>query len=570
MKRNAVKRSIYLRTFCALAATYLVLMTGFTFFLLLQEKKKSSMELRASALITSNSIESILRDHTDNNNQVTDAIELKKALFSKGVFLTGTAGEEVALYSKDYSLLFHTSDSLRVSYTTHIEGTTHYTGYVQLNVRDWFSEKEALELEQYILAQPKAKKVGDLTGYNVQLEGFWLDGYKAIPEKLLVIPMYASGFREDGKVSSSSSGPKENTVVYASSYTDTRNLSHISFGGIQPVYRTGMNRDQQAALRNMVLDKDRLVAAAQNPPYSVSYERVSGLTYRYYLVQPFQNAIEVTDENINVSDYWTVVSQEVNLWNRCAGTLLYVGTGCFFIFLVVAFILSSQTYKTYRRREELDRYRKETSNALAHDLKTPLSIISGYAQNLIENVQTTKREQYAASILTNVNRMDNIIRDMLEMSRYESDSSPAPVQFSDVSLREVCSGIISRYASVCEEKSVTAHLEGDSVVKGDSALLERVIDNFFVNALDHVPDGGTIRISITEQALECFNSGSAIPEDMIHDIWLPYKKADTSRSNSKGTGLGLTISRSILELHHFQYGARNSEDGVTFWFRSGH
>lgn len=67
--------------------------------------------------------------------------------------------------------------------------------------------------------------------------------------------------------------------------------------------------------------------------------------------------------------------------------------------------------------------------------------------------------------------------------------------------------------------------------------------------------------------LEVYNSGSHIFEDKMNEIWLPYKKADASRSNKKGTGLGLSISRAILELYKFSYGAKNSDDGVIFWFK---
>lgn len=80
-------------------------------------------------------------------------------------------------------------------------------------------------------------------------------------------------------------------------------------------------------------------------------------------------------------------------------------------------------------------------------------------------------------------------------------------------------------------------------------------------------EGGTISIKILENNLEVYNSDSHIPEDKINEIWFPYKKGNTERSNTKGTGLGLSISRTILELQKFSYGAKNTEDGVVFWFR---
>jgi len=161
--------------------------------------------------------------------------------------------------------------------------------------------------------------------------------------------------------------------------------------------------------------------------------------------------------------------------------------------------------------------------------------------------------------------MDKIIREMLDLSRIESNL--LELKFEDVSLGEVCGEIINRYDQICKEKSIGVNFEGDKVIKADGTLILRVIDNFFVNALQSTPDGGTIKIKVSQDTVEVYNSGSHIPEDQINEIWQPYKKADVSRGSTKGTGLGLAIARKILELYNFSYGAKNSDDGVIFWFR---
>jgi signal transduction histidine kinase len=126
------------------------------------------------------------------------------------------------------------------------------------------------------------------------------------------------------------------------------------------------------------------------------------------------------------------------------------------------------------------------TNALAHDLKTPLSIISGYAQNLQENIHTEKREHYAAHIQANVDRMDKIIRGMLEMTRLESDS--LQMKREELSLAESSHEVLDRYRPICQEKSITVGIEGEAVIKADHAMIVRVIDNFFVNALENTTD----------------------------------------------------------------------------------
>lgn len=105
-----------------------------------------------------------------------------------------------------------------------------------------------------------------------------------------------------------------------------------------------------------------------------------------------------------------------------------------------------------------------------------MSIISGYAQNLLENVHTEKREHYAEHILTNIDRMDKIIQTMLNLSKLESDSWQ--IKLAEVSLNEIGKKMISRYQPVCEEKSIMPQLEGEAGIKADPTLMERVMDNF--------------------------------------------------------------------------------------------
>lgn len=563
MKRNGAKQAIYLRTFSALLAVYLMLMTGFSIFLVAQESKMAGMELSTFALEQNRIIKDTLQDQLDILNQIADLSKAKTELVRRASYLNWSDTEVAVFTGDDYTLLFNTnSDHWQCSYQE--QGERHFT-YGYLDPEDWFSEKETTELENYLYAAPKAEKAGDLSGYVIFFNGLWVDHEMIIPDKISVTPMYADTFDENGNVKSAKSA-KGGEIDYTSGYQNTKNLPYFKFGfgDIRPV----RNSETQIGLRKMVLDQEKLKAvAAAKPPTVVLPERVKWLTYRYYLPQPYSPAPKVVDvvgDQSNHSQFWMVYAREVNLWERCGDTLIFMWASCLVAFMIAAFILSAQTYKTDQKRAELERYRRETNNALAHDLKTPLSIISGYAQNLRENVHTEKREYYAGNIQTNVNRMDKIIREMLELSRLESNLPPLKAE--DVFLAEVSGEIIERYRQVWAEKSIAIHLEGDAVVKAQRALMARVIDNFFVNALDYTPDGGTIRIRITGNTLEFYNSGSHIPEERMAELWQPYKKVDAARSNIKGTGLGLAIVRTILELHQFSYGVRNSEDGVIFWF----
>lgn len=563
MTSKNMKKNICIRTFSALFAIYLVLMSGFSIFLLSQEKKQKGIELQAYTYQVNNIVEEILKENMDQNNHIVNSPALKSALLNKTPTIYGY-DTELAVYTDNLDLIFNTNDYWRCSFTAYIKGSTYYTQYGYLDPKKWFDKKEVEDLSTYLKAVPDAKKNGDLIGYSLSIDGLWLDNEMIIPDKIYVTPMYVMGIDKDGNTSASS-GTRREDLVYSSNYVNTKGLPYYEDASIEPTNTGNPDSDKCIALRNMVLDKDRLKEAV-NKLHLISYEPVNPVTYRYYLIMPYQNTVNADEGQDYTSASWTVVAREVNLLDQCAVTLAFLWASCFFAFFAVALILSRQTYKTYEKRAELEAYRKETTNALAHDLKTPLTIISGYAQNLIENVHTEKREHYATSIQSNVTRMDTIIREMLELSRIEAHNFQV---LEEVPLKALCTDLITRYNLVCEENFIQVVVEGDAIIKADNALIQRVIDNFFVNALDHTPSGGIIRIQITNTLFEFYNSGSTIPEEKINEIWKPYKKVDESRSNTKGTGLGLSIASTILEQYHFSYGARNDNDGVVFWFRFG-
>ncbi|SDG30229.1 sensor histidine kinase [Desulfosporosinus hippei] len=566
MQRNKIKRKIYLRIVGTLMATYLVLMTAFSLFLISREKEVNVLQLGTLALQVNNRVEDILGDTTESSGPGRDTAKLKKEL-AKQISFISYSGAEAALYSGDYSLIYNTNDYWECSYTEYSEGSKNYNGYGYLNPREWFSEEETSELENYLNARPQAEKAGDLAGYSLDLEGLWVDNEMIIPEKIKVVPMYANTFDEEGQLKSSS-GTHLKAITYTSDYEqNSKKLPYFKYGGIQPANNRLLDPAEAAGLRELVLDQEKLKEAVRHFPdkdYNFS-ERVRGLTYHFYWPQPHQNTVKLTDDQGNYSEFWTVFARQVNLWDECRETLVFVWGACLITFLSVALILAGQTYKTYRQREELEQFRRDTASALAHDLKTPLSIISGYAQNLTENVRTEKREHYAAGIQTNVERMDEIIREILELSGLEAGL--LPIKSEEVSLQAVCTQVIDRYRQVCAEKLIQISLEGEAVVKADPSLMERVIDNLLVNALDNTPEGGRIGLEISAGTFSLFNSGSHIPEEKIEEIWLPYKKGDESRGRTKGTGLGLAIARTILELFHFSYGAKNTGEGVVFWFK---
>lgn len=560
MRRKSSKRKIYIRNFIGFFMIYLCMMIGFSVFLVSYEKTVKEMEFANFNMWINDRVEGILRDNIDQNNQITDLGIVKKDLV-KELYMLSLYRTEVAIYSGDINLIYITNDFWLCSYDDTEDVNTHKVAYGYINPKEWFSEQEIKEIEGYQYAKLKAEKKGDLTEYIIRLDGFWVNNDMIIPEKITVTPMYAFAFAKDGSVTSSR-GDNENDRIYKVDYQNTEGLPHYVYGDLVQSKGKYVNETVQAELRQSLLNQEKIKKIVG--AFDVSIERINLFTYRFFFARPYQNTVDMTN-NRNYSEFWTVTAKQVNLWEECSATLVLVWGACFLIFFLVAIILSRQTVKTYQKRDQLEQQRQEMTNALAHDLKTPLSIISGYAQNLMENIHTEKREHYAGNIQDNVTRMDKIIKEMLEVSRLEAGLFPSKKE--ELSLSLISLEIMNRYQQVCEEKSITTCMEGDAVVLGDETFISRVIDNFYINALEHTTQGGTINIRIDDSLYELYNSSSHIPNDMLDDIWLPYIKVEKSRSNTKGTGLGLSIARAILDYYNYSYGVRNTEDGVVFWFQ---
>jgi len=557
MKWNKVKRMICLRILSALLAAYLILMIGFTVYLLDQQKKQELMKNVSYGMEVNNSLSAELKEYLQSRKRISDLIDLQDKAVSK--MYTVPQGLELAIYTEDFGLVSNTNDYWFCGYKELQKNNRFVTKYGFIDPDLWFDKEELKELESYLGEVPVAKEIGDISSYTVSIAEFYVEEGMIIPVKITVTPYYAKELDESGRVIKSYRKQSKENIIFTVSYVNKYRQKAHTDGYITFTARENSKDD----LRKMVLDKYKVKDSVADLKLQ-SVKQLNPVTYRFYQIVPYNNYITVDDDGIYRSDFWTVIAVEVNLLDRCASTLLFVWLSCFIIFTGAAILLILQTIGLYNSREKLESYRAETTSALAHELKTPLSIISGYAQNLRENIQSDKREYYADNICNNVERMDRIIIDMLEYTKFDSDKLTP--RYTEVSLQEVCGLLINRYTQQCSERNIVINSEGDAVIKTDFMLIEKVLDNFFTNALAYTEEGGEISIKIINNTLEFYNSGSHIQEEELKDIWEPFVKSDKSRSKSKGTGLGLSLVGKILKSLSLTYGVYNKEGGVVFWF----
>ncbi|RRJ64545.1 HAMP domain-containing sensor histidine kinase [Paenibacillus oralis] len=233
-----------------------------------------------------------------------------------------------------------------------------------------------------------------------------------------------------------------------------------------------------------------------------------------------------------------------------------------------------QLRKDMIEKERSEQLRKELIANLSHELKTPLGIVKGFAEGLQDGVASDKRERYLALIVKETDRMNELIMDMLELSKYEAKA--IRLHPRSVPLPRLIQKAADSFTRQLENKHLQIKLNGltgeEAFVTADPRRLEQVVLNLLSNAIRHAVERTVITIDIKRTAVGTItvvleNAGAPLAEEDLSRIWDHFYRAERSRDRLHGgTGLGLAIVKHILELHHSEYGARNTYQGVAFYF----
>jgi len=223
---------------------------------------------------------------------------------------------------------------------------------------------------------------------------------------------------------------------------------------------------------------------------------------------------------------------------------------------------------------QVTKLRRELIANTSHDLRTPLTMIKGYAEMIrdISGDNPEKRERHLETIIEEADRLSYLVNDLLDISRIESGKTSFNIE--EVDLNSCINEILSKLNVVRERDGFKFIINSyeNCIVMADKSRITQVIYNLIGNAISHSGEDKTIIISLvkTDKGVktEITDHGAGIPKEELPDIWERYyRSSETHKRSIIGSGLGLSIVKNILIEHNANFGVRSKlGQGSTFYF----
>lgn len=232
--------------------------------------------------------------------------------------------------------------------------------------------------------------------------------------------------------------------------------------------------------------------------------------------------------------------------------------------------------KDIEEKSKIDEMRKSFISDVSHELKTPIALIQGYSEGLIENVNSDEesRKFYAEVILDEATKMDKLVKQLLELMKLEYGKNTFNNENFDIV--ELEKEIIRKSDVMIQKENIKVKFdENDSVeVYADEFYIDQVLTNYITNAIKYCDTiNGEKRIEITNKIndgkikVSVFNTSNGLSEEELARIWNRFYKVDESRNRDNGgTGIGLSLVKAIMNNYGNEFGAKNVAGGIEFYF----
>lgn len=287
-----------------------------------------------------------------------------------------------------------------------------------------------------------------------------------------------------------------------------------------------------------------------------------------------------------------VYQEELNQERMQRNTSIYFGVGL----LIFALLLFSRLYitrKTNRklaeknkiieyekqRAEESERAKEQFFNNVSHEFRTPLTLILGPLDKIMQKIIDPDYKQQLGMVQRNANRLHNMINELLNLYKLESGTVKLNAKKSDIG--QFVYRYVQSFEPLAKQKNINLSFKADSElfeVYFDGEKIEKVLSNLLSNAFKFVNTGGKVVVSVENKTspientsgvvISVSDNGIGIPAGKVDNVFDRFYQVDESLSrNYEGTGIGLSLTKELIELHHGWIKAESEEGkGANFTF----
>ncbi|MFA6808579.1 MAG: HAMP domain-containing sensor histidine kinase, partial [Eubacteriales bacterium] len=221
---------------------------------------------------------------------------------------------------------------------------------------------------------------------------------------------------------------------------------------------------------------------------------------------------------------------------------------------------------------KVDDLRKELIANISHDLRTPLTLIGGYAEAM-RDLPDENNAENAQIIIDETTRLTTLVNNVLDLSKIQSGMQK--FNLASFNLTDSIEHVINRVNELVKVEGYTISFIYDSnvIITADETRITQALYNLLVNAINYSGDDKTVVVkqltSDHKVKIEVIDNGEGIPSEKLPYIWDRYFKSDEAHKRAvTGSGIGLSIVKSIIEMHEGEYGVNSSlNEGSVFWFK---
>ena len=338
----------------------------------------------------------------------------------------------------------------------------------------------------------------------------------------------------------------------------------------EDLYR--MSKEQNLAI--LLRDRDGNIIYGKN--------EVVFLKYSKYLINNLNSEYRMSTEvNIKEMDESCVLDiimplQPINEANKVLRNLVpFTIFAAIMIGILGAYIYSNTITKPLIEMIEKERREEENTRefiaTISHELKTPITIISGQLEGMIYKIGKYKdRDKYLKESYTSTQELKDLVNEMIEISK--TDIMSASFKPTTLNVRELVEVILKRQEFLIDEKNLKTKvvISDDAKINADKDKFSKALYNIINNAIKYTPEGENINIRFIERGfrpsvLEVENTGITISDESLKNIFNPFFRVEKSRSRrTGGSGLGLYLTSHILTKHGFEYKMTNRGNAVLF------